>query len=132
MKKLLLFLLLAIHIPASSQTVSAYCDMQATNFWGGRNIYIILDLGAHGYGSITDSDGNAKKFSGIVDALNYMSKLGWSVVESYYITEGQKVLHFLLEKKITSDHQLLDGINIKQQDRQLTEKKVYKPGNDIY
>ena len=138
MKKILFLSLLLLPITASSQNQrQAYCDLLATNLWGGRNVYIILDLGSDGYGSILNTDGSARKFSGVIDALNFMARLGWSVRNTYYLTEGkQKVLHYLLEKTITEDSQITYGINLKQRDR--TPPKVrttFKPGttgDDLY
>lgn len=135
MKKIFILLLLAITISASAQkTRPVYCDLLSSNFWGSRNVYITLDLGALGYGSILNDDNTAHKFKGVVDALNYMARLGWSVKSEYYLTEGkQKVLHFLLEKLITDDRQITEGIHIKQTEPK--ERKTYKRGangDDIY
>ena len=135
MKNITTILLLAITLSASAQTSRpTYCDLLASNFWGGRNVYITLDLGALGYGSILDEDNTAHKFKGVVDALNYMARLGWSVKREYYLTEEkQKVLHFLLEKQITDDSQITEGIHIKQTEPK--ERKTHKPGangDDIY
>ena len=137
MKNILLLSLLFTAIAASSQTRPAYCDLQATNFWGGRNVYIILDFGSLAYGTINNHDGTARKFCGIVDALNYMAQLGWSIRDTYYISEGKdKVLHYLLEKTVQEDSQILDGLLIQSQERKdKREKEPYKPGangDDIY
>lgn len=137
MKKLLLLSFLAISLSATSQTRTAYCDMMATNFWGGRNVYIILDFGSLAYGTINNEDGTSMKFSGIVDALNYMAQLGWSIRDTYYISEGKdKVLHYLLEKTVQEDSQILDGLLIQSKERKdKREKEPYKPGangDDIY
>jgi hypothetical protein len=135
MKKLLLLSFLAISLSATSQTQTAYCDMMATNFWGGRNVYIILDFGSLAYGTINNEDDTSMKFSGIVDALNYMAGLGWSVRDTYSLTEGKsKVLHFLLEKKVTDSNDILYGLHILKKERN-EKRQQYKRGSngdDIY
>ena len=128
MKKLLLLSFLAISLSATSQTQTAYCDMMATNFWGGRNVYIILDFGSLAYGTINNEDGTSMKFSGIVDALNYMAGLGWSVRDTYPLTEGKSnVLHFLLEKKVEDSSEILNGLNILKKERN-EKHQQYKRG----
>jgi len=135
MKKLLLLSFLAISLSATSQTQTAYCDMMATNFWGGRNVYIILDFGSLAYGTINNDDDTSMKFSGYVDALNYMAGLGWSVRDTYSLTEGKsKVLHFLLEKKVTDSNDILYGLHILKKERN-EKRQQYKRGSngdDIY
>ena len=127
------FLLLLSSLTVSAQRV-AYCQLLASNLWGGRNLYITLDLGEYGYGSIIDNEGNAKKFHGVVDALNYMASLGWCVKEQYPLTINKKqVQHFLLEKPITDSSQILEGIYIEQKVRNPVEKpKPGASGDDIY
>lgn len=132
------FILLLAPILSNAQETAAprptYCELVAGNFWGGRNVYITLDLGVLGYASIQNEDGTAHKFHGVIDALNFMARLGWSVKTEYYLADGKnKVLHFLLEKTITDESQITDGLHLRQTER--PTKKTYKPGqggDDIY
>lgn len=90
-----------------------------------------IDLGAEHNGTILTEDRKAMKFNSIIDVLNYMSKLGWRVKDSYYLSEEvskQKVLHYLLEKMITDDSQITDGISVGKPEK-------YRPGasgDDMY
>ena len=136
MKKIISIILLLSSLSLSAQRV-AYCELDAGNFWGGRNVYVILDLGSYGYGSFVDEQGRARKFSGIIGALNHMASLGWRVLTVYPLTENKKIyLHYLLEKTITSESQITEGIYIKERERG-TKPKKEKPSlgstrDDIY
>ena len=136
MKKIISIILLLSSLSLSAQN-TAYCELEAGNFWGGRNVYVILDLGSYGYGSFVDEQGRARKFSGIIGALNHMASLGWRVLTVYPLTENKKIyLHYLLEKTITSESQITEGIYIKERERG-TKPKKEKPSlgstrDDIY
>lgn len=133
MKKYLLVLMLLVANIAYSQTTRpAYCDVMAWNFWGFGKVYITIDLGAERYGSICDEKHKSIKFNTAIDALNYMSKLGWSVKDTYYLSEGkQKVLHFLLVKQVTDDSQISEGIYVRPK-KEKTEHERGKEGDDMY
>lgn len=133
MKQIISIILLFSSLSLSAQRV-AYCQLLTSNLWGGRNVYVTLDLGEHGFGSIIDTSGKAKKFHGTIDALNYMATLGWKVKEHYLLTiHSKQVMHFLLEKPISDTSQILEGIYIKQRDRSLIERpKPGASGDDIY
>ena len=78
-----------------------------------------LDMGRkqpnkEGYESIYDG-GKKRKFNTMMEILDYMSKRGWTVQSTYIVTEGmskQNVLHFLMEKKVTDDSQIDDGLEL--------------------
>ena len=133
MRKILLFIALAIASLANAQNKRpAYCEVVASNFWGVGKVYISIDLGNERIGTICDDKNKPVKFNTPIDALNYMSKLGWSVKGTYYLTElKQLVLHYLLEKEVTDDSQISEGIYIKPKKK----KEPYKPGangDDVY
>ena len=136
MKNFLSIIIFFISVSMQAQN-TAYCELEAGNFWGGRNVYVILDLGSYGYGSFVDEQGRARKFSGIIGALNHMASLGWRVLTVYPLTENKQIyLHYLLEKTITSESQITEGIYIKERERG-TKSKKEKPslgstGDDIY
>lgn len=133
MRKILLFIALLLASVAQAQkTRPAYCEVMACNFWGVGKVYITIDLGEERTGTICDDKNKPVKFNTPIDALNYMAKLGWSVKETYFLTEiKDQVLHFLLEKQITEDSQISEGIYIKPKKK----KEPYKPGangDDVY
>ena len=55
----------------------------------------------------------------MMEVLDYMSKRGWKVHTTYVITESmgnQNVLHFLLEKQVTDDSQIDEGLELGNED----------------
>ena len=133
-KRIFLFLvaLIAIQNLSAQNPRPAYCEVMAYNFWGVGKVYITIDLGAERNGTICDADQKPVKFNSHIDALNYMSKLGWSVKDTYFLSElKDKVLHFLLVKQVTDDAQISEGIYVKSKKK----KEPYKPGksgDDMY
>lgn len=132
MKKYIIFLFLALSAATYGQTRPAYCEISAYNFWGFGKVHVIIDLGESRYGTIVDENGKAMKFNSPVDILNHMSKLGWKVSQTYFITSGsnskQQVIRYLLEKQVTEDSQISEGIFVKMPEK-------YKPGSsgdDMY
>ena len=75
-------------------------------------------INKEGYESIYDGD-KKRKFNTMMEVLDYMSKRGWKVHSTYVITESmgkQNVLHFLLEKQVTDDSQIDDGLELGNED----------------
>nr|DAK51003.1 MAG TPA: hypothetical protein [Caudoviricetes sp.] len=134
-KSFLLIIMLVVSTSIfAQQSRPVYCDVMAFNFWGFGKVNITIDLGENRYGTICDDKGKATKFNTTIDALNYMSKLGWSVKDTYFLSSDmgkQKVLHFLLVKQVTDDSQISEGIYVKPKKK----KEPYKPGkngDDMY
>lgn len=134
-KSFLLIIMLVVSTSIfAQQSRPVYCDVMAFNFWGFGKVNITIDLGENRYGTICDDKGKATKFNTTIDALNYMSKLGWSVKDTYFLSSDiskQKVLHFLLVKQVTDDSQISEGIYVKPK----KEKEPYKfgkNGDDMY
>lgn len=126
-KYLLIFMLSVTSIAYAQKTHPAYCEVMAYNFWGVGKVYITIDLGAERNGTICDDNQKPVKFNSHIDALNYMSKLGWRVKDTYFLSElKDKVLHFLLVKDVTDDSQISEGIYVKPK----KTKESYKPGKD--
>lgn len=126
-KYLLVLMLLVANIAYAQKAHPAYCEVMAYNFWGVGKVYITIDLGAERNGTICDDNQKPVKFNSHIDALNYMSKLGWRVKDTYFLSElKDKVLHFLLVKDVTDDSQISEGIYVKPK----KTKEPYKPGKD--
>ena len=48
--------------------------------------------------------GDPIKFNSMVDAMNYMGRIGWEFTQAYVITIGkQNVYHWLLKKKLETE-----------------------------
>ncbi len=127
MKKLLLTLaiILASTAGAFAQTpYKVFCELVGEGNLFGTKVKISIDLGKKGswktYESkLVDENGKEIEFNSMVDAMDYMGKLGWNFNQAYAITEGgiskQNVYHWLLSKSVTSDEQVGEGIITKEQ-----------------
>ena len=127
MKKAILFLLVVLFcqgtkaqsVTKPGEPYSVYCEVVGYNTWGYGKVKVRLDMGRkqpnkEGYESIYDG-GKKRKFNTMMEILDYMSKRGWTVQSTYIVTEGmskQNVLHFLIEKKVTDDSQIDDGLEL--------------------
>ncbi len=106
------------------------------NFWGFGKVKVQLDMGRKtdikGFDALYGEDGKKLKFNTMMQVLNYMGERGWRVINTYYITESSKqsVIHYLLEKWISSEDEITEGLILKDED-----SKPYKPGeggDDMY
>ena len=127
MRKILFVLVMALmSLGAQAQNVtkpgepySVFCDLTGYNTWGYGKVKVRLDMGRkqlnkEGYESIYDGD-KKRKFNTMMEVLDYMAKRGWKVHSTYVITESmskQNVLHFLLEKQVTDDSQIDEGLEL--------------------
>ena len=115
MKKILFVLVMALmSLGAQAQNVtkpdepySVFCDLAGYNTWGYGKVKVRLDMGRkqpnkEGYESIYDGD-KKRKFNTMMEVLDYV------ITESM---SKQNVLHFLLEKQVTDDSQIDDGLEL--------------------
>jgi len=82
-----------------------YCQIVGTGKLMSNKVTIEIDFGQ--FRSIWDDNrlkdpktGEKIIFNGMIDALNYMGKLGWQFVQSYAFSQGNgpMVYHYLLKK----------------------------------
>lgn len=128
MKKVMLvsmLLIFFIGLTANAQSVNTpnekykvYCEIVGYNFWGWGKVKAKIDMGRvpnnKGYEAIYQ-DGKKKKFNTMMEVIDYMAKRGWEVHSTYVVTEGlgkQNVLHFLLQKEVTDDSQIDEGLEL--------------------
>lgn len=107
MKKILFaFLLLAsVHSYAQDSTkVEQYCQVTATGRLFSNKVTIDVDFGEERSiwkdHRLKDEDGKLKKFNTTIDALNYLGKQGWKLVNAYPVTNtnGVSFYHYLFKK----------------------------------
>lgn len=130
MKKLLFVIAMVLcSLTVSAQSVvntedgkyNVYCDVMGYNFWGFGKVKVQLDMGAVADGkgafeSLYDENGKKIKFNTMMDAINYMAKRGWRVHETFVVSESnglkgyQNVIHYLLEKKVSNDNEIREGL----------------------
>ncbi len=91
----------------NQKETTIYCDIESRNFLASftPREYIDVDFGQtqKNNNELKDADGNAIVFKSIVDALNFMSKEGWSLINTYNFTDlDTKVLHvhYIMSKKV--------------------------------
>ena len=128
MKKVVftLFLLVTTFYSANAQTIVApegkyevYCDMISVGLWGGVGAKVDMGNSPSKY---TDyeyiyEDGEEKKFTSMMGALDYMSKRGWHLHTIYVLQETvfnkvENVTHYLMVKFVTDDSQKRDGLDL--------------------
>ncbi|MER3498300.1 MAG: hypothetical protein C4308_06500 [Chitinophagaceae bacterium] len=113
MKKYFALSLLVISIVCTAQDttkVEQYCKLVATGRPFSTKVTIDIDFGEERklFGPDTrlkdEASGKLKKFNSVIDALNYMGFLGWTLVNAFPITEGStNVYHFFFKKLYTKE-----------------------------
>ena len=65
---------------------------------------------------LVDENGKKITFNSMVDAMNYMGKLGWEFEQAYVVTtNNQNVYHWLLSKDVVDNDEAEEGITTKGQ-----------------
>lgn len=107
MKPLFLALLcLAGATAVKAQKVEQYCEMTAQAKLFSRKVTVDVDYGeARKWISFKDTrmkdeEGKVKSFNSVVDALNFMGRGGWKLVNAFLVTEsGNNVYHYVLKRE---------------------------------
>ena len=129
MKKLFLVVVLAVLTTAAiaQEPYKAYCEIVGTGNITGTKVKIEVDFGQKAkpglWGTtnarfLVDENGEKMNFNSMMDAVNYLAKFGWELILAYQVTPTQgmskdPVYHYILCKKVTSDEQIKEGINLK-------------------
>ena len=109
-----------------------YCNVMGYNFWGVGKVKVRLDMGDGRFSSLYDEQGKALKFGTMMSVLDYMGVRGWRCVDTYYISDGKssRVIHYLLEKWVSTDEEKLSGLQLQKADDEPVERG--KSGDDLY
>ena len=126
MKRFFLVIVLAILTMAAiaQEPYKAYCEIVGTGNITGTNVKIQVEFGQKAKWAtpnarfLVDENGEKMNFNSMIDAVNYLAKLGWELILAYPVTPTQgmskdPVYHYILCKKVTSDEQIKEGINLK-------------------
>lgn len=132
MKKIIILFVLALMCVGVRAQHTVYCEVMQFNT-GTPKALIVVDFGNKGADEIVDENGKKVKFKSSVDALSYFEKLGWSVVSAYSVVAYNGVanvptVHYLLQKKVASYDEKMDGIRIRKSE----PKKKINLGDDGY
>ena len=106
MKIILLFCCMLTFLTGSSQstetTVEQYCDIISSRVSASK-VIIEVDYGnekRNWKSNRLKEDGKLKKFNSDIDAINYMGKNGWKLVNTYTIANvSGAVVHYILKKE---------------------------------
>lgn len=94
MKKLIfvfsLFCCSGLYAQTDTLLIEQYCEVVATQRFLSNKVTIDVDYGdprgLFQTNRVKDESGNLKKFNTIIDALNYLGKNGWRLVNAFPIT----------------------------------------------
>ena len=132
MKKIIMLSVLALMCVCVRAQHTVYCEVMQFNT-GSPKALIAVDFGNKGADDIVDENGKKVKFKSSVDALSYFEKLGWSVVSAYSVVAynglaNVPTVRYLLQKKVASYDEKMDGISTKKSE----PKKKINLGDDGY
>jgi hypothetical protein len=110
MKRIITVLVLFIAINASAQEngdtkVEQYCEVVATPKLLSAKVTIDVDYGDERSfwkdNRLRDEGGKLKKFNTTIDALNYLGKQGWKLVNAFPVIVGtnSQVYHYVLKRE---------------------------------
>ena len=108
MKFILYSIFILISLKSISQDtakVEQYCEVVATGRFLSTKVTIEIDYGEEKSiwkdNRVKEEDGKVKKFNSVIDALNYLGKLGWKLVNAFPVSEasGPKVYHYVFRKE---------------------------------
>lgn len=101
-----LFVCLLGTVAAHAQKVEQYCEMTAQAKLFSRKVTVDIDYGeARKWISFKDTrmkdeEGKVKSFNSVVDALNFMGRSGWKLVNAFLVTESSNnVYHYVLKRE---------------------------------
>lgn len=105
MKKLLIICLTLLSFSCFGQAkTEQYCEIVATSKLMSTKVTISIDFGearsVFADTRMKDESGKARAFNSVMDALNFMGKEGWRLVNAFPITAGgQNVYHYVMKKE---------------------------------
>ena len=117
MKKILILLVvllsgLASFAQTDTSKVEQYCQVIALPRLLSNKVTIDIDFGDEKSiwrdGRLKTFDGKLKKFSTIIDALNYMGMDGWIFINAYPVGIGENVTYHFAFKKLFSKSDILN------------------------
>ena len=119
MKKILLTtLLLIIALTMLGQdTNKVYCDLKGVDNVSAKSVSveIILDGEKLEMNELTNQNGERLRVTQMVEAMNFMSKLGWKLETTYAIFgNGRTVHHWIISKEIKNSNEVKEGLIIRK------------------
>lgn len=95
----------------------AYCEVIVWSHHIMFNAAVTFDFGMQTHTTVMlyDNKNQPLRFITGMDAVNYLSKRGWKLVSTYYesISESESA-HYVMEKTITNEKQVKEGLVMRQ------------------
>lgn len=110
MKKIISILFLFISLSCFSQDtakVEQYCEVIATGRLLSNKVTIDIDYGEERSlwkdHRLKDEEGKLKKFNSVIDAINYLGKMSWRLVNAFPVYAGNSpmVYHYVFKKEFS-------------------------------
>jgi hypothetical protein len=108
MKSILFTILLFVSVSAFTQDTSKveqYCKVVATGKLLSTKVTIDIDYGEERTlwkdHRLRNEDGKLKKFNSVIDAINYLGRDGWKLVNAFPVSTGSgpMVYHYVFKKE---------------------------------
>lgn len=143
MKKfIVLFFLMMSLFSFAQEKYPVYCDICVYENHEGFSKYskVNFDFGGRRNVDLLDESGNAKQFVSYIEAMDYLSKLGWKLKDTYVLKtfvpgvieprfQYIHVLHCLMEKMVYSDEEIKKGLTFSTIERKNEKKEnIVKDG----
>ncbi len=106
----------------TQKETKVFCEIVGTQKLLSSKVIIEMDFGqerswfAANFGGLflLDESGKKIEFNSMIDAMNYLGKLGWEFEQAYVVTIGQQnVYHWLLSKKVKEGENPYEGFQTK-------------------
>src|ERR1700712_4678923 len=110
MKRILTLLCLIFSLHGFSQDstkVEQYCEVTASGKLFSSKVTIDVDYGEERSfwkdHRLKDDEGKLKKFNSVIDALNYLGKMGWKLVNAFPVNNGgsSSIYHYVFKKEFS-------------------------------
>ena len=113
----IILLLLANSMLYAQKPRQVYCEVILWSHQIMFNAAVSFDFGMQSNNTVMlyDSKNQPLRFITGMDAVNYLSKRGWRLVSTYYesISESESA-HYVMEKTITNEKQVKEGLVMRQ------------------
>lgn len=139
---LIVLMNLAFTVYAQENIHRVYCELIGLGKFMSSKVVVTVDFGQddHGWDArIVDEKGKSISFNSMVDAMNYMGKLGWEFEQAYVVTESkQNVYHWLLGKDVSDNEVINEGFKTRKdvekdkKDKKNSISRRNKSGDDVY
>lgn len=101
-------ILFCLHGFAQDTTkVEQYCEVTASGKFLSNKVTVDVDYGEERSfwkdHRLKDEEGKLKKFNSVIDALNYLGKMGWKLVNAYPVYNGSSanIYHYVFKKEFS-------------------------------